>query len=160
MTKDTRVICGFPGVGKTYCVNNNDSDLVIIDSDSSLFSWEYDENGNKTNVRNKDFPNNYIGYIKENIGKVDIIFVSTHNEVIKALNEHKIKHAIIYPNLLTTCKYTWINRYVERGSEKEFVDLMIENFYTYIMDIENDVGEYSILHPIEDDEWISDIIFN
>lgn len=160
MTRDTRVICGFPGVGKTYCFNNNKSDLLIIDSDSSLFSWEYDKDGNKTDVRNKDFPQNYINHIKNNIGKVDIIFVSTHNEVIKALNDNKIKHTIVYPNLMTTYKYHWINKYIERGSDKAFINLMVDKFYTFILDIEKDVGEYTILHPIEDNEWISDIVFN
>lgn len=35
--KDTLIISGFPGVGKSYFKNNN-SKLTILDSDSSNFS--------------------------------------------------------------------------------------------------------------------------
>lgn len=35
--KDTLIISGFPGVGKSY-FNNNNSKLITLDSDSSNFS--------------------------------------------------------------------------------------------------------------------------
>lgn len=35
--KDTLIISGFPGVGKSYFKDNN-NDLIILDSDSSNFS--------------------------------------------------------------------------------------------------------------------------
>ena len=35
--KETRVISGFPGVGKTYF--KNITNLIVLDSDSSKFSW-------------------------------------------------------------------------------------------------------------------------
>lgn len=35
--KETLIISGFPGVGKSYFFNNN-SNLIALDSDSSEFS--------------------------------------------------------------------------------------------------------------------------
>ena len=108
--KNTKIIAAFPACGKTYCFSNN-KNLSILDSDSSQFSWvnvidkEYEAKNRGKNdykeryikVRNPDFPKNYIEHIKENIGKVDYIFVSTHEEVRKALNESDIEFTIVCP---------------------------------------------------------------
>ena len=48
----TKIIAGFPGIGKSYVFNQRK--YKCLDSDSSLFSWI--EKG----VRHPDFPNNYI----------------------------------------------------------------------------------------------------
>ena len=87
----TIVVSGFPGVGKSYYVNYGEgSDYMpqgfAIDSDSSTFD--------KSN-----FPKNYIEHIKENIGKVKIIFVSSHKEVRDALVKNNIDFTLAYPNI-------------------------------------------------------------
>jgi hypothetical protein len=43
--KNTFVISAFPGCGKSYCYNNYQDKLSMLDSDSSEFSWIKDENG-------------------------------------------------------------------------------------------------------------------
>ena len=87
----------FPGTGKSYCYNNdNNPCLIILDSDSSKF----DKAG---------FPENYIQHIKENIGKVDIIFISTHEEVRSALVENSLDFTLIYPEKILKNEY--IQRY-------------------------------------------------
>lgn len=48
-------------------------------------------------VRNPEFPNNYIQHIKDNIGKVDIICVSSHLKVRQALTDAGIKFITVYP---------------------------------------------------------------
>lgn len=48
--KKTKVISGFPGVGKSFNHYNTDDNLIVLDSDSSLFSWESE------GVRHPDFP--------------------------------------------------------------------------------------------------------
>ena len=57
--KNTIIVSAFPCCGKTYYFENK-KDLVVLDSDSSNFSWIKDENGNNTKERNPEFPNNYI----------------------------------------------------------------------------------------------------
>ena len=122
--KDTKVIAAFPACGKTYCFNRNE-DYIILDSDSSKFSWMYRKRtkeelddarkeweatphlmtttsyintikDQEIKVRNPEFPKNYIEHIKENIGKVDYIFVSTHEEVRKALTDAGIEFILVY----------------------------------------------------------------
>ena len=113
------VIAAFPGTGKSYCVKNEAEKFDgVLDSDSSNFSWKKDANGNNTTERNPDFPNNYIEHIKENIGKVDVIFVSSHKEVREALEKENIKYTLVYPNVFQ--KEDYIKRYKNRGNSESF----------------------------------------
>lgn len=141
MTKQrARVICAFPGLGKSTFTKkyNGENGLVILDSDSSDFSWVWNLNHTrKSNVRNLDFPNNYIRHIKDNLDSADIIFVSTHKEVVDALLKTDIEFEIVLPSgnrkeeLLKLCK--------NRGSDNEFINKMDENWDKWL-------NEYSSMH--------------
>jgi len=110
--KNTKVISAFPGTGKTYCYNKlKELGITILDSDSSEFSWIKDENGNNTTERNPDFPDNYIKHIKENIGKVSIIFVSSHDIVREAMTKENIDFILVYI----------VNGYMKKDIEEEEV---------------------------------------
>lgn len=144
----TFVISAFPGCGKTYCYNNYQSDFSMLDSDSSNFSWIKDSNGNNTKERNPDFPNNYIKHIKKNIGKVDFIFVSSHEVVRKTLADHGIKVIIVYPN--KNLKSEWLRRFKERGSNEGFIKFISDNWDRFIDEIESE--EYGFLKQRLNDE--------
>lgn len=103
---NTEIFSVFPACGKTWmCDHQEDLDLKILDSDSSQFSWIY-VNGVKE--RNPDFPSNYIQHIRENIGKYDYIFASTHASVRAALDKEGINFTIVYPNI--RYKAEWVGR--------------------------------------------------
>ena len=124
----TRIVSAFPGSGKTYYHSNNPE--TTLDSDSSNFSWIVDEDGNKK--RNPDFPNNYINYIKENIGKYEFIFVSTHKEVRKALLDNCIFFYLIYPLYRNELiKDEFIQRYKDRNSSKEFIKTLESKWHDW-----------------------------
>jgi len=133
----TRIISAFPGVGKTYYFERNKG--ISIDSDSSHFSWIKDSEGNNTKERNPEFPNNYIDHIKENIGKYKYIFVSSHEEVRNSLKENGIKYYLIYP--AKSRKEEFIQRYIQRGSPEGFVNLISENWDSWIEKIEGEKEE-------------------
>lgn len=136
--KQTMIISGFPGVGKTnFFKNQRYLGKVCLDSDSSNFSWIKDENGNNTTERNPNFPNNYIKHIKDNIGKVDIIFVSSHETVRKALEKANIKYVLAYPEL--GAKEEYIRRYKERGNSETFINFVSGNWDNFINDIKNEM---------------------
>lgn len=134
--KNTFVISAFPACGKSYCFNNYQDKFSMLDSDSSEFSWVKDENGNNTKERNPDFPNNYITHIRNNIGKVNIIFVSSHEVVRKALKDNNINTMIVYPN--RNLKEEWIRRFEERGNNEGFINFISTNWYNFIDEIENE----------------------
>lgn len=128
--KNTLIIAAFPGSGKTYCYNTLKSSYDMLDSDSSLFSWITNEEGEK--VRNPEFPNNYIAHIKENMGKVDIIFVSTHDVVLNALETENIPYALVYPYNSLVNKEIWKNRLYLRGNEGTFVSFILDNWDNFL----------------------------
>jgi len=140
MRKNTFVISAFPGCGKSYCYKNYQDKFTILDSDSSNFSWVKDSEGNNTKERDPNFPQNYIEHIKDNIGKVDFIFVSSHAEVRKALIENNIKVILVYPD--KSLKNEFIKRYKERGNDESFIKFIDSNWDKFIDDIEND-NQYS-----------------
>lgn len=140
---DTRIYSIFPACGKTWLYEHQEEyDLKILDSDSSQFSWLYtniDENGDTIRgvrrVRNPDFPNNYIKHIKENIGKYDCIFVSSHASVREALDKDGIDFTIIYPE--QSCKAEWVGRCFIREKNGESgcgAEAMYNNFDDWFME--------------------------
>lgn len=125
----TRIIAAFPGCGKSFYHRNNPD--TSLDSDSSQFSWEIRRDGTK--VRNHAFPENYIRHIKDNIGKYEFIFVSTHKEVLDALRENCLFFYLIYPNRFNPAEKTrFINHYKERGNDEAFIELISSNWDNWL----------------------------
>ena len=127
----TRIISAFPGMGKTYYHSLHKD--TTLDSDSSDYSWIM-KNGEK--IRNPDFPNNYINHIKENIGKYDFIFVSSHKEVREALKNNCLFFYLIYPSPFR--KQEFIQRYTLRDSPESFIDLVKANWEDWIIECDSE----------------------
>jgi len=111
----TKIIAAFPGTGKTYYHNRNL--LVTLDSDSSKFD-------------KKNFPDNYIRHIKENIGKYEIIFVSSHKEVREALQNNCLFFYLVYPD--KSRKKEYLEKYKDRGSPEAFIKLLDNNWEIWL----------------------------
>lgn len=151
----TVVIAAFPGMGKTY-YKNNCNGFTVSDSDSSQFSWTTDEEGNK--IRNPEFPSNYIEHIKSLIGKVDFIFVSTHEAVLKALIENDIYFFLVYPH--KSSKNMMIQRYKDRGSDESFIKVISDNYDNWIDNLDKNYRDVVICagRPMLGDKYVSDFI--
>ena len=136
--KNTIIISAFPGCGKSYFFKN--SDYIALDSDSNQFSWVKNQYGNNTKTRNPDFPSNYINHIKENIGKVDIIFISSHKEVRDALYANKIQYYIVKPD--KSLKENFLKRYKERGNDSGFIKTLTENWDNWLDDLSMNMNNF------------------
>lgn len=148
MTKQTKVISGFPGVGKSFLFSNQDADVTIHDSDSSKFSWI------REGVRNPDFPKNYIQHIQDHVGKVDLLFVSSHEVVRKALEENNIPYTLVYPAIELKSEY--LNRYKARGSSLSFINFIDANWERFITDIEQET--FPQLIQLNKGEFLADVL--
>jgi hypothetical protein len=123
--KSTTIISGFPGVGKTfYAERSNEEGFLVADSDSSQFS------------KRPDFPACYIAHIKENIGKKDVILVSSHKVVREALAKANLPYILVFPN--RALKGEYLKRYAERGSSDAFLSLLDEKWDEFLDEIENE----------------------
>lgn len=132
MKKNALIVSAFPATGKTYFCEHiaKEKGLLALDSDSSNFSWTKDKQGNNTKERNPNFPQNYIEHIKENIGKVDIIFVSSHEAVRNALKDADIKFTLVFP--APELKEEYLERFIARGNNRSFVDFISSNWDEFI----------------------------
>lgn len=140
--KDTLLISGFPGVGKTSLYQKSSGDFIILDSDSSTFD-------------KAEFPNNYIRHIKENIGKVDIILVSSHKDVRLALESNNIEFFLVYPNI--GLKDEYLERYKKRGSTQAFIDLISKNWELWINEIiELENSKNMMKFELKSNEYLSE----
>jgi len=122
----TKIISGFPGIGKSYYHKLHPE--TTLDSDSSEFSWIINEFGDK--IRNPEFPYNYIKHIKNNIGKYEYIFVSSHEEVRRALLDNCLFFYLVYP--VYWQKMIYIERYKARGSSEDFIQKVSANWDNWI----------------------------
>lgn len=151
MSKKAMVICGFPGVGKTSVANNR---VNILDAESSAFSWIWDtESLEPGRRRNPKFPENYIRYIRENMEKYDVILVSSHQNVRYAMKKEGIPYIIVAPH--AELKNEYLIRYLQRGSEFEFIELLNEEWGEFLKDINDDCAPVIWL---ERGKYLSDVL--
>lgn len=149
--KKAMVICGFPGVGKTSVANNR---VNILDAESSAFSWIWNpENLEKGRERNPAFPGNYIDFIRENIEKYDVILVSSHQAVRYALKAEGIQYIIVAPDY--NCKNEYMIRYIQRGSDIDFIEQLYDHWGQFIDDLYNDGAP---LICLEKGKYLTDVL--
>jgi hypothetical protein len=117
-----RVICGFPGVGKTSLFTAlKSAGFPILDSDSSLFD--------KT-----QFPMNYIEHIKNALENGYWVLCSTHTVVRNALTMSGIRYVLAAP-AHKYLKDEYMARYRERGSPEAFLKLMDAKWDEFMEDV-------------------------
>lgn len=157
-THGTLIIAGFPGVGKTFCVNNKklQKKYKMADSDSSCFSHAYSKDGKK--IVNPYFPDNYINCIKSYFGEYDIVFISTQQIVRETLKEENIPYIIVYPENTIDNKLKYIAKYQKRGNDQKFIDFIINNWDKFLGDIF--IEDWPTHYGLKGDETLFDVINN
>ena len=122
MKINTIIVSAFHGCGKTTAARELKEQLTLMDLDSSTF----DKN---------NFPQNYLEYIKSQIGKQEIIFISSHEIVRKALETEGIEYFLFYPSLKR--KEEFLDLYYLRGNNEAFVNILDKNFENFIASCNN-----------------------
>lgn len=123
-----KVICGFPGVGKSTLYKELKSSKVkVLDSDSSTFD-------------KSEFPANYIKHIKEKTAEGYTILASSHDTVRDALVKAKIPFVLVYP--AQNLKKDYLERYEDRGSPEAFINLLDAKWKEWIGQCGNFESDY------------------
>lgn len=94
--------------------------------------------------------------IKNQVGKVDVLFVSSHKETRKILSELGLNFYLVYPD--RSLKDEYLRRYRERGSTEEFVDMMDKNFDLFIDSIENEEVRCAKIKLTGEDEYLDSFL--
>ena len=100
------------------------------------------------------FPKNYIDHIKANLGKVDIILISSHEVVRDALVKEGLHFTLVYPNI--DLKQEFIERYKQRGSNESFIKLVSDNWTEWIEQLQNQNGCKKI--ELSTGQYLKDVI--
>ena len=130
------IICGFPGIGKTSAARQFPQ--FFRDLDSSEFHWITNESGER--VLNPEWPNNYLTQIAalDNSAMYRAVFVSSHDQVRKALHERGIHYVNIYPEDTPEMKTFMRKRLESAHSDKEFVDNLMDKYSAYVQSMRDD----------------------
>ena len=121
----TIIVSAFPATGKTYLTEGQEMlDLKILDLDSSSFS-------KKEGKLNPNFIQDYLKAIKENIGKYDIILVSTHLEIQKAMDIENLSWCLVKPN--SAMKHEILGRMWVRGSTDDLIKTVNDNWGQWVI---------------------------
>lgn len=125
-----RVICGFPGIGKTWAAARLDA----WDSDSS--AWP----------RDHSWPDAYVRHVRT---RGPLVFCSTHAEVRAALCDAGVPFGVAYPERALLNEY--LSRYKNRGSGPAFLRLLAMNWTNWLdqLEAEAPVTERIVLGPGE-----------
>ena len=108
----TRVVAAFPGTGKSYAA----ALIGASDSDSSTFA------------RGREWPDNYIDHIRALLdSRRSAVFVSTHEEVRRALVASGISFTLAYP--AATLREEYRERMVRRGSPAALITKVVDDLW-------------------------------
>ncbi|NLV87640.1 MAG: hypothetical protein GX025_10580 [Clostridiales bacterium] len=136
----TVIISAFPACGKTHAANHCRDKYSILDLDSRDFSAD------------STFPENYLNHIKENIGKYDVIFVSTHKAVREALDAAELRYCTVYPQ--KTILNEWVGRLYCRGDSADFVQYIIDNWDDFQTELWHENNHGIGTHFLDADEYL------
>lgn len=133
------VICGFPGVGKSFLAKQHPEH--VIDLDSSSFSKL------STGEVNPLWPQNYVVAIREHLRNFSMVLVSTHREIRSILAQNKINFVIVMPSM--DQKEEYMSRYRQRVGHPLSLDVIDKNWKLFIGDCLSDRNtmQIAILSP-------------
>ncbi len=147
-----KIICGYPGVGKsTVAANRTD----IVDAESSGFSHPFNPETFVQEV-SSEFPMNYVEHIKKlasKIGGYEYVLVSCHKEVREELDAQGIPYVVVIPEI--ECKNEYMKRYLKRGDKSEFIAQMYANWEDWHKEIEQNAP--AVIH-LSAGETLADIL--
>ena len=128
------IVCGFPGVGKSYLADRAD----CVDLESSNFKFggnhshrDYDNTRQQTAV----WPVNYVDAAIAASESGKIVCLSTHKEVRDELTARGLNFFVVYP--ASVRKEEFLLSYTKRGSDPRFVDFMRDNWDTLLAEFNN-----------------------
>ena len=120
------VICGYPGIGKSYMRERNP--LRVSDLDSGSYAWL------SPSVRDPKFPQNYVDLVRRSN---NIVLVSSHKDVRESLANNRINFLVCYPKL--SCKWTYLERYRQQHQSEAFIRLMDIMWMEWVNQVKNDI---------------------
>lgn len=141
--KKTKIICGFPGIGKTSA-GQKVGNKRVIDLDIHTFP-------------KNQYPQNYVQAVKKiyESGEYDYILCACHESFRKALKESYLSYIIVRPSDEDYTKDEYMKRLLKAGKSLEYIEYVYSHWDEFISSYENDD---SVQIRISNDEYLSNIL--
>lgn len=125
-----KIICGFAGIGKSYCAKNN---IGVVDLESTPFEKDFDR---------------YIKVAKHMADNGYIVLLSCHSDLRDKLHEQNIEYDIVLPH--HTLQREYLKRYINRGNTPDFVRMMSENW-----DVFCQAKRWELPHYLDEEQYLN-----
>ena len=135
----TTLYAAFCGTGKTYICEKTNIKSIEIEY------WKY---------KDKGLQKEYLKYIKDQIEKVDYIFISTDPDGLKLLNKEGYDITLVYPE--NELRNEYLDRYIKRDSSYDFIGTFMKHWHIWINELKEQ--KYCKHIVLKSGEYISDII--
>ena len=157
----TKIVVGYPGVGKTY-LGKTFSD--VVDIDSSDYHWIYDNPEVARDLEkrkdcmekslNDSWPYNYIEAISDlyHQDEFSYILVVFKTEILSLLSDCQLPFTIVAPK--RELKEEYRKRYVERKNTDRYISRMLSEWDRDMEYIEN----FSNVYYLDSCEHLSDFV--
>jgi hypothetical protein len=134
------VLCAaFCGTGKTHICNQNDINAIEIEY------WKYKDEG---------LQKEYVNDVKNQIGNVDYIFLSTEPEGLKLLKDEGFNITLIYPE--NELRNEYLDRYIDRDSSYDFIGTFMKYWNLWINELKEQ--EYCKHIILKKGEYLQDVL--
>lgn len=130
------IICGFPGVGKSVMAQQSN----WVDLESTPFEKDWSR---------------YAKVAKHMSDSGYVVMVSTHSEMLDALEKLNEDYIIVIPPL--TDDYIYKKRYEERDNTPEFINKVMESWTHWLNDIIDRPSPYKTVIILESDSGIKEL---
>lgn len=146
-----RIIVGFPGVGKTYTAKRNPKFREV---DLGQFKADDGHNANPFDRAMSQFDEYY------NDPNVEMIFFTSHTEIIKDLMRREVPFSYVYPAL--QLKEEYLERYRARPNHLLKAETMVDLFDVFVKQaiaLKDDSGLLEKIEIIEPGMYLQDVIY-
>ncbi|MDD4110349.1 MAG: hypothetical protein PHS54_02220 [Clostridia bacterium] len=142
--KKAVIISGFAGIGKSGLKENVPyyDNVRVYDLSSSYFRKE------------PGWEEVYCDIVECMVDKYDFIFISTHDIVIDEMKKRGNDFYIVYP--LKQCKDEYCQRFIDRGSSREYVDKFMKRWSQFIDQLDN--INYDKKITLRSGQYLSDVL--
>lgn len=141
----TKIVCGFPGVGKTYFYKNDpyrNYGVKVLDYSDIVYPKEAEDK--------------FIDKIKSKIGEIDIILINGYEKEFRdLLIDSGLEIFLVYPDI--NQKQEYLDRYKQRGSNKSFINKMDERWDNMIKECYNQSKGCQRIE-LSPDQYLEDVI--
>ena len=131
-----KIVSAFCGTGKSYICDKTDINAIEIEY------WKY-----------KNSDKSYIEDVKNQIGKVDYIFISTDPVSLRLLIDAGLTITLVYPE--NSLRNEYLDRYIDRDSPYDFIGTFMKFWDIWLDELKEQDCRHIVLNS---GQYLQDVL--